>query len=324
MALIGHWALDDDAASTTVTATVGSNGTASRNTSNLYIGDGNGPGATLLNAGFDFDDTIGDYVENLGNIANVSAATVCCWVKSSDATADTMIYFDDRDAGGSGLMLGRSFTQGTVWIFEPQRADQTGTIHDGTWHFVSGTYNGTTLRLMVDLVEQDTASLSSASTDNNNQATIGCRSFNRPAAEMSGFLADVRIYDSALDDTALTAVRNAAKPTFSVAATISGNNTQGAAKEVAFTVDDTTTITYQWYRADDSGGTGEAAISGATSSIYNSTASDLTKYLSCAVTSESNAGLTTTSQSAYDGPITASSGLPIPAAYYYNLQMALS
>ncbi|MDD3814881.1 MAG: DUF4347 domain-containing protein, partial [Desulfocapsaceae bacterium] len=53
---------------------------------------------------------------------------------------------------------------------------------------------------------------------------------------------------------------------------------------------DTLSYTYQWYRADDNGGTNDAEISGATNSTYTLTTSDAHKYLRVVVTADDGHG----------------------------------
>ncbi|MDM8162218.1 hypothetical protein QUH73_20560, partial [Labilibaculum sp. K2S] len=63
--------------------------------------------------------------------------------------------------------------------------------------------------------------------------------------------------------------------------------------------------TYQWYRADDAAGTGEAAISGATASTYTLAVADVDKYIAYAVTPASSTGTSPGLEvlSAYQGPV---------------------
>ncbi|MDM8162219.1 hypothetical protein QUH73_20565, partial [Labilibaculum sp. K2S] len=51
--------------------------------------------------------------------------------------------------------------------------------------------------------------------------------------------------------------------------------------------------TYQWYRANDAAGTGEAAISGATAATYLAVAADLDKFLTVAITPVATSGILT-------------------------------
>jgi hypothetical protein len=94
--------------------------------------------------------------------------------------------------------------------------------------------------------------------------------------------------------SARTAVTDSA-PVNSAVPTISGTSTVGSllsASSGTWTDADGDTLTYfyQWYRANDSGGTGEAAISGATSSSYTLTTNDAHKFLRVIVTANDGHG----------------------------------
>jgi hypothetical protein len=91
-----------------------------------------------------------------------------------------------------------------------------------------------------------------------------------------------------------TAISNTA-PVNTVAPAISGTSTIGsqlAATSGAWTDadGDTPTYAYQWYRADDIGGTGDVAIFAATSNTYTLTTSDAHKYLRVMVTANDGHG----------------------------------
>ncbi|MDD3815985.1 MAG: hypothetical protein PHZ02_15220, partial [Desulfocapsaceae bacterium] len=91
-----------------------------------------------------------------------------------------------------------------------------------------------------------------------------------------------------------TAVSNTS-PVNSEVPVISGTNTVGSqltATSGTWTDadGDTPTYSYQWYRADDNGGTNDAEISGATNSTYTLTASDAHKYLRVVVTADDGHG----------------------------------
>ncbi|QEI11270.1 DUF4347 domain-containing protein [Cellvibrio japonicus] len=104
-------------------------------------------------------------------------------------------------------------------------------------------------------------------------------------------------------NSAYTQVTNSA-PVNSVAPSISGTATVGNALS---TTDgswtdadgDSLTYTYQWYRADDNGGTNLTLIAGATSASYTLTTSDAHKYLRVEVTANDGNGGTQAANSAY-------------------------
>jgi len=77
------------------------------------------------------------------------------------------------------------------------------------------------------------------------------------------------------------------------------------------------TSTFQWYRADDDLGTGQAAISGATLITYELVEADDAKYISFEVTPVAATGTSpgTAIMADYDGPITTSVTLAIGDSY---------
>ena len=87
-------------------------------------------------------------------------------------------------------------------------------------------------------------------------------------------------------------------PTNSVVPAITGTASVGYALTAgtgtwADTDTDTLTYTYQWYRATDAAGTGDAAISGATSATYTLTTPDAYKYIRVVVTANDANGSST-------------------------------
>ncbi|KAA0675608.1 hypothetical protein, partial [Roseomonas genomospecies 6] len=103
--------------------------------------------------------------------------------------------------------------------------------------------------------------------------------------------------------SAYTAIANSA-PTNSVAPTVSGTATVGNALSTTngswSDVDgDNRSYSYQWYRADDTAGSGDTAISNATSASYTLTTSDAHKYLRVVVTANDGKGGTPTATSTY-------------------------
>jgi len=87
---------------------------------------------------------------------------------------------------------------------------------------------------------------------------------------------------------------NSALPSVSGTATV-GNALSTTTGTWSDADGDTLTYTYQWYRASDSAGTGEATITGATTSSYTLVAGDLAKYIRVEVTASDSKGGTQTS-----------------------------
>ncbi|MBD9370327.1 fibronectin type III domain-containing protein, partial [Xanthomonas sp. XNM01] len=103
--------------------------------------------------------------------------------------------------------------------------------------------------------------------------------------------------------SAYTQIMNSA-PVNSTAPSISGTATVGNAFSTSNGTwndpdGDGRTYSYQWYRADDAGGTNLAAIAGASSANYTLTTSDAHKYLRVTVTANDGQGGTSSASSAF-------------------------
>ena len=110
--------------------------------------------------------------------------------------------------------------------------------------------------------------------------------------------------------TGAISAANAAPTATSVAYT--GTETEGETLTGSYTYNDVDgdvegISTFQWYRADDVGGTNEAAISGATSSTYTLVSADIGKHIKFEVTPVAAAGVSpgTAVSSSYSGAIEA-------------------
>lgn len=287
MALIRHWKLDDNAASTTVVATVGSNATSQRNTSLMAIGAGNGPGGALDDAGLVFDRDLSDYLA-ANNPTLSSNGTIACWFKT-DETSFSKIIFDVRDAANDGPLLfwnvAGPYIQG---VRNPDSVFSSSGYTDNAWHHVLFSWTNTFCYLYIDgsLVNTNgphgTQTVSVTAT-----IEIG-RSKTSGQGWWDGALADVRLYDTN-EAANVATIRNEAKPTAS--ATISGTAEVGQTLTAVPTSNDSTvTWAYQWYRDADGSGTADTTISGATSSTYVLTGDDLNKYVRVGVTATNTGG----------------------------------
>jgi hypothetical protein len=100
---------------------------------------------------------------------------------------------------------------------------------------------------------------------------------------------------------------------------ISGTTTEGQTLAGSYSYSDPQGLsesgsTYQWYRANDSGGTGAAAIGSATAITYVLQAADVSKYIRFGVTPKNGFVFGAEAFSAWTGPV-ASSG-PTPEDLY--------
>lgn len=209
-ALVAQWKLQDNAASTTVVATVGSDGTLT-NAGDTSASTGTpGPG-TALTRFITFDGT-NDYVAcTTGNgavIQNKAVVSAGAWIKAAAGTGERTILFISNNAGSARFDLslqsnGNLRAGGRAGDGESfQSKTTTAEYDDGTWHYVFAVINYATDAITI-YVDGSSVSTTGApaftATATSNTASTDIRIGNRTASAasaMNGSIADVRIYDS--------------------------------------------------------------------------------------------------------------------------------
>lgn len=186
MALIQQWRCQDNAANTTVLATVGTNATLLGGDNTSAISVASGPG-TALPRSLDLDGT-NDRIDISGSsisFASGSAFTVCGWVQP-DATASRNIF------GVTGTSVGRVSINSSTSITVVSNSFTVGTISTGgVWyHLLVSRTTGNSVRVFLDGVESSTGALTISSTFA--PTRIGEANGNR----FDGNIADLRVYNS--------------------------------------------------------------------------------------------------------------------------------
>jgi len=189
MALTQHWKCDDNAASTAVVATVGTNGTLAGgdNTSAITVVDGPG---TALTRSLDLDgtnDTI-DISASSISFASGAAWSVMAWIKF-DALGTNRAIFGVSAAGTSRvIVLGAG---NVVRVSGSADSDFTVSLTTGVWYHVAVTHTaGNATRVFIDGTESSTGSVTKAETFA--PTFIG----RANAFRMHGPICDVRVYNS--------------------------------------------------------------------------------------------------------------------------------
>jgi len=180
----------------------------------------NGPTWTTGQSGsaLNFDGSI-DYV-NAGNIAalnGLAAVTVSAWVRGSVGASSPNAVIVGKDQAFA-LVVGLhsphkaqfGVKSGSTWYGFPA---STTDVDDETFHFLTGVYDGTSLRIYVDGVQhdsQDVGALTLNASPTNLQIS-GC--VDGPdcdaSGEMwSGTIDNVRIYNRALSPAEIEADMN--------------------------------------------------------------------------------------------------------------------
>lgn len=133
--------------------------------------------------------------------------SVACWIKTTANTANTGIVH----WGASGAFSRSSFKfnkSGTI-RFEYQGGGHNGVtiVNDGNWHHIAYTYDGSTIKLYVDGVEDFTISGKTLRTGEAGETDVNIGS-QGTGAKFQGALDDVRIYDLVLTPEEIVTISN--------------------------------------------------------------------------------------------------------------------
>lgn len=155
----------------------------------------------------DFVAASEEHVE-IGDVAPLnitgSAITVAAWVKIASTTAEKKVIAKWSDSAGAFSYLlgiagaGNDNAQFVVNTGSNGVAIGTTSLSVGVWHLIVGTYDGVTVRVYLDGVEDGTASLTGNISSNTAPVRIGVGSGATSEQPMDGTVDDPRIYDRVL------------------------------------------------------------------------------------------------------------------------------
>ncbi len=191
--LVGYWTLNEKG-----------------NTTYDYSGNENTGvinGATLTNGksgGALSFDGVDDYVETGVTGFDSPTFTATVWAKGPGVSQSNtrIINYGDSTANNGGFIIGED-TDGVVRAYVDQGGgnwnqffSDAGLIDDGNWHFLVITYDGTTAKLFVDNVKENSATSDYDSAPTNPVFTIGreCRG----GEVWEGNVDEVHVYNRAL------------------------------------------------------------------------------------------------------------------------------
>jgi hypothetical protein len=148
-----------------------------------------------------------DYIQ-LNDPFSYTNHTIAAWVYANDLTGTSMI-FDSREANIDGIILYGSNTETINYQIGNGATSATLTTPSSylnEWVFISGTYDGTNLKLYANgsIVSSSSTSISVSTAKN---ARIGGRSYVDPADLLfNGNLANVAIWNRALSSDEINSV----------------------------------------------------------------------------------------------------------------------
>ncbi len=233
--LVGHWTFDGkhlSSATATDVSGSGNNGvlTSMSEQENAVIGKA---GQALRFNGV--DETV--RIPNTASI-NPNTITVSAWLKVTSGGTIGSIFSKDEPSNNRVWQF-RKEANGTVIFLVFRDSDSTNnqaqsvvSVDDGKWHLVTGTWDGTNIRVYIDGVQSGSATVFSGILKQGeaNNAYIGRMETASPNF-FPGLLDEVRMYNRALTSSEIQALYKAGGGVVTVVtpgkATATGNNNTG-------------------------------------------------------------------------------------------------
>jgi hypothetical protein len=189
MVLIAHYPLHEDSGGTAYDVRGSNDGTVN--------GATQGASGILGTTAYSFDGsdsvTLGDVYNGTGEKFSIVG-----WVKPTTISGKHTVISASDGTGDWSIIL-RLESDGTMYLYF-RESNYTpasgGSLSTNNWYHVIGTHDGSTIRLYIDGVEIDSASVSSLN-EPSNTWDIGRQSSN-DGENWIGELNDIRIYDHAL------------------------------------------------------------------------------------------------------------------------------
>jgi len=143
---------------------------------------------------FNLDGSGYSSVANNSSIKPTSALSIECWIKTPDVSSASK-YISDADVGATRFFLMQVGSKARFKIATTE-IDSAANLTDNTWHYIAGTWNGSTMTLYVDEETPVTISKSGTITYDTDDLFIGSRLGT--GEYFDGLISDVRLYDRAL------------------------------------------------------------------------------------------------------------------------------
>lgn len=146
-------------------------------------------------------DGASDYIQ-LDTPFSYTNHTIAAWVYVNN-TGNSKFILDTRDSGSDGILLYMRYSEAPIYQVNGSSIIGT-TTHANEWVFVTGTYDGTTMRLYINGSENITKTVS-LTINTSSDSTIGKQNYS-DAEWFDGNLANVAIWNRALSSDEINSV----------------------------------------------------------------------------------------------------------------------
>ena len=293
--LLQYYLMDDNAASTTIADSSGnsSDGTAGANTNTFQ---GSSPGIAGLTGSLAFNTaSAGITFSKPAIIINGANGFTCLWrhkYVQGDQRGDDEVWIGPRHVVRKSNGDGAPGLEGLTFSSNGQPTITTSTVVSASWQTWAWVVKSSQFEVYIDGVEDaNSPSVGTASGGDRDLDMLDPGGID----SCSGDFAAMALFSRDLSFAETEEYRLGPEPLNLTAPTVSGTHESGQTITSSDGTWDsqangTLAYTYQWQTATDASGTGLANISGATSSSYTLTASEVGLYVRCLVASSNDGG----------------------------------
>ena len=193
MPLLGHYKLNDNLPDKVVADSSGNglNAICSVNTDTIDA-------AGKINGTLSFDASAYAYRNALSELALTNSWSVALWIQTTGFSGDFQTFIEQVIDTSNRMSIG--FWQGALWAWTYNGTTYVGKTTTGinysTWYHIVMTWNGSATKLYINGTEATTDQTSGASLTNTG-LKLGVAT-NAASRKLKGYLDDVRIYTSVL------------------------------------------------------------------------------------------------------------------------------
>jgi hypothetical protein len=241
----------------------------------------------IYGTAYSFNGASAIAISNNASIKPISQLTLSLWVNANwftnCRTSDIDGMISSTQSGGYSLGCKGELVEFYVFVGGYKSVGFNKKNLTG-WNKLTGTYDGSNLKIYLNGILQSTLPLSgSISYNNSNSVQIGAEATDGASPDYSlsftGLIDEVMIYNRALTEQEI----KADVPSFAVI-TNQNSNSVGSTLQGNYLAASLTTPQFNWLRCDTSSGSNCTTINGATTTSYTLTTADTGKFIQFQVT----------------------------------------
>jgi hypothetical protein len=202
--LVGHWQMDEGSGTTLVDVSASANDGTITGSPSWVTG--------VINQALSLNGSTYALVPYAASLDITSAITLSVWIKPNTLTTSYVIKKAISSVDGYELSISSSgvpfFRLNNYSSGNTYRVDANNPLVLNGWTHIAGTYDGTNMHIYVNGIQDDDAPTLGPTLIATNNEALGIGAQSNGASPVNGTIDDARIYNGALDATAVLALFN--------------------------------------------------------------------------------------------------------------------